>query len=128
MSELLGEPEATPIAPAGDGWTLVGSVCGECGTRAFPARAVCHVCTARRPDPAPVGAAGILYSWTTVHVSASRPVPYTLGYVDLAQDGADGPDLRVLAHLRGEPEDWRVGAPVALAVAGDDWYFQRSVQ
>ena len=54
---------------------------------------------------------GWLYTWATVHVSASRPVPYTLGYVDL-DDG-----LRVLALLAGAAEDLWVGAPMQL-VAG----------
>ena len=64
------------------------------------------------PDPAgPACATGRLYSWSTVHVSASRPVPYTLGYVDL-DDG-----LRVLALLEGDAGELQVGAPMQL-VAG----------
>lgn len=64
------------------------------------------------PDPAgPACTTGRLYSWSTVHVSASRPVPYTLGYVDL-DDG-----LRVLATLAGDIAELRVDGPVRL-VAG----------
>lgn len=53
-------------------------------------------------------AAGRLYSWSTVHVSATRATPYTLGYVDL--DGGS----RVLAVLDGNPEALRIGAPVRV--------------
>jgi uncharacterized OB-fold protein len=61
------------------------------------------------PDPAgPACTTGRLYSWSTVHVSASRPVPYTLGYVDL-DDG-----LRVLAVLDGEAGELRMDGPVRL--------------
>lgn len=61
------------------------------------------------PDPVrPACATGRLYSWSTVHVSASRPVPYTLGYVDL-DDG-----LRVLALLDGDAAELRMDGPVQL--------------
>ena len=61
------------------------------------------------PDPGePACATGRLYSWSTVHVSASRPVPYTLGYVDL-DDGR-----RVLAQLDGEAGELRMDGPVRL--------------
>jgi uncharacterized protein len=61
------------------------------------------------PDTAgPACATGRLYSWSTVHVSASRPVPYTLGYVDL-EDG-----LRVLALLDGDTSELRMDGPVRL--------------
>jgi uncharacterized protein len=62
------------------------------------------------PDTAgPACATGRLYSWSTVHVSASQPVPYTLGYVDL-DDG-----LRVLARLDGDTSELRMDGPVRLA-------------
>jgi DUF35 OB-fold domain, acyl-CoA-associated len=56
----------------------------------------------------PADAAGRLYSWSTVHVSAARATPYTLGYVDL--DGGS----RVLAVLDGNPDALRIGAPVRV--------------
>ena len=70
----------------------------------------------------PASATGRLYSWSTVHVSASRATPYTLGYVNL-DDGS-----RVLALLDGNPGELRIGAPVrvgpgpgglTLVLAGD---------
>src|SRR3546814_2520605 len=33
-----------------------------------------------------VGPEGVLYSFSTVHVSSSQPVPYTIGYVDFPGD------------------------------------------
>ena len=70
------------------------------------------------PDTArPACATGRLYSWSTVHVSASRPVPYTLGYVDL-DDG-----LRVLARLDGDPGALRMDGPVRLVPGPDELTF-----
>lgn len=61
----------------------------------------------------PENVSGRLYTWSTVHVSASRPVPYTLGYVDL-EDG-----LRVLAVLAGPSGELQLDGPVRL-MAGPD--------
>lgn len=60
---------------------------------------------------------GRLYTWSTVYVSASRPVPYTLGYVDL-DDG-----LRVLARLDGDPGALRMDGPVRLVPGPDELTF-----
>src|SRR3546814_10819332 len=46
-----------------------------------------------------VGPEGVLYSFSTVHVSSSQPVPYTIGYVDFPGD------VRVLAKVRGPHQD-----------------------
>lgn len=56
----------------------------------------------------PASEAGRLYSWSTVHVAAGRPTPYTLGYVDL-DDG-----LRVLAVLDGDPGGLHIGGLVRV--------------
>ncbi|MGH3246996.1 MAG: OB-fold domain-containing protein [Trebonia sp.] len=56
-------------------------------------------------------------SWATVHVSSSRPVPYTLGYVDLPRE------LRVLALIGGDPAGLRIGQPVELLVGDGGWTF-----
>lgn len=65
----------------------------------------------------PASASGRLCSWSTVHVSASRATPYTLGYVDL-DDG-----LRVLALLDGDPGMLRIGASVQRVPGPGDLTF-----
>jgi uncharacterized OB-fold protein len=113
----LAELEVPDVVLLDGAPSLRGSVCPGCGGRAFPARRVCYRCG--RPDPpaGAVGARGRLYSWTTVHASRTRPVPYSLGYVDLAGD------LRVLAPLGGDPAGWHCDAPVELVVSGERWWF-----
>ena len=67
-----------------------------------------------------VGPAGTLYSHSTIHVSSSRPVPYTLGYVDFPEG------LRVLAVVRhDDPAALACDAPVVLR-GGDDggWWVE----
>jgi uncharacterized OB-fold protein len=91
-----------------DGPRLIGARCGACGTAWFPRRPVCPSCAAPEPERLLLGPAGTLYSWSTVHVSSSRPVPYTLGYVDLPAG------VRVLATIRGT--GLTPGGPVRLAV------------
>ena len=80
---------------------LLGSRCGACGTRLFPARTFCPACDSEAP-PADVVLApeGSVFSFTTVRQAPGhRPVPYTLAYVDL-DDG-----VRVLAQLDPAPGD-----------------------
>lgn len=91
-ADLAGDEPV--VAPGADGPRLVGARCGGCGTAWFPYRAVCPSCAAPGPGRLLLGPAGTLYSWSTVHISSSRPVPYTLGYVDMAEG------VRVLATIK----------------------------
>lgn len=66
----------------------------------------------------PVGPFGTLYVYTTVHVSSSREIPYTLGYVDFEEGfrtlaevrfsslGDRACDIRV--QLKADPTSWWV--------------------
>src|SRR3546814_21192007 len=54
-------------------------------------------------EPLLFGPAGVLYSYTAIHVSAARSVHYTLGYVDFPNG------VRVLAQV----EESDAGAPIA---------------
>ncbi|WP_404478474.1 Zn-ribbon domain-containing OB-fold protein [Novosphingobium sp. BL-52-GroH] len=80
----------------GAGTRLIGSVCAACGTACFPRREVCLNCGSRDVAERLLGPNGSLYTFTTVHVSSSRAVPYTIGYVDLAEG------VRLLASVLGE--------------------------
>jgi uncharacterized OB-fold protein len=115
--------DLAPVAalwPANDGdpARLVGSECRSCQARSFPARTLCFQCLGDNLADIPLGPEGTLYSFATVHVSASRATPYTIGYIDLPE----GP--RVLARLAGDPGAYTPDDPVRLVVADDgDWSF-----
>jgi uncharacterized OB-fold protein len=97
---------------------LVGGRCLACGAAWFPFRPVCPSCAAPDAERHSVGAAGTLYSYSTVHISSTHPTPYTLGYVDL--DGG----VRVLAKIDAESGPLDLDARCRLQV-GDHgrWWF-----
>lgn len=100
----------------GRAW-LSGSRCTRCWALAYPCHEVCHRCGGGDTAPAAIGGTGVLYSWSTVHVSSARATPYTLGYVDLA----DG--VRVLALIEGDAA-LRPGIDVRLTTDSADLTFE----
>jgi len=87
------------------------------GSIAFPQREVCLETGERDMEPLKVGGEARLYSFSTVHVSSSKPVPYTLGYIDFPNG------LRVLANVvTDEPQKLRCDQRVQLRASADDWY------
>jgi uncharacterized OB-fold protein len=101
---------------------LQGSQCVPCGETAFPVRAFCPKCGGRELATIDLPVEGVLYSFSVVHVSASRPTPYVIGYVDLSNG------VRVLAGIRGSSESLRPDQSVHLVTDGDDWFFQPSTE
>lgn len=98
---------------------LLGSRSRSSGVKAFPRREVCPQTGARDMDSITVGPRGTLYSWSTVHISATRPTPYTIGYVDFPEG------VRVLAPIKlSDTELANLGCdtPVQLRADGDTWY------
>lgn len=69
-------------------------------------------------EPETFGPLGALYSFSTVYVSSSRQVPYTLGYVDFP----DG--LRALARVREGRAALRCDVPVVLRADDEDWWVE----
>ena len=102
-----------------DGQVLLrGSRSASSGVEAFPARPICPQTGARDMEPALFGPHGTLYSFSTVHVSATRAVPYTLGYVDFPSG------LRAFAHVRAVQEDLRCDMPVTLRAEEGVWWVE----
>lgn len=96
---------------------LRGSESRSSGSKAFPVREVCMETGARDMQEIFFGPQGTLYSFSTIHVSASRPTPYTLGYVDFPNG------VRVLAHVRCEDiSTLYCDMPVQTATDGTDWF------
>lgn len=93
--------------------TLVGSRCGDCGTRVFPPVSVCPECLSEDIDSLPLSSRGTLYSWSVVHVAPKGwTVPYVAGYVDLPEG------VRVFAHIVGaDPEALAMDMKVMLCTA-----------
>ena len=87
---------------------LVGSLCGSCGKRLWPARAVCPTCQSAQMALVELSSAGRLITFSTVWVA--RPgldAPYVLAQVEL-DDG-----VRLFAHVR-ELSDPQADARVRL--------------
>lgn len=102
-----------------DGEVLLrGSRSRSSGSMAFPQRYVCLETGTRDMEPFLFGPEGVLYSFATIHVSSTREVPYTLGYVDFPNG------VRVLAHVRQEPDGPPVACdqPVKLCAEDAHWY------
>lgn len=86
-----------------------GGKCESCGALSVPRKFICHACNANIIDQVLIPATGNLYSYTTLHVSATLATPYTLGYIDLESG------VRVLGHI-ASPAD-RLGCDVPVAAA-----------
>lgn len=95
---------------------LRGSVSRSSGSQAFPASQVCLLTGRRDMEPMTFGPRGVLYTFATVHVSSTRPTPYTLGYVDFDNG------VRVLCQVESEGRDLACDQPVELRATGDRWF------
>lgn len=96
---------------------LIGSRCVDCGAVFFPRTPICDGCLSEDLREYRLPRAGVIYSYTVMHVGARGvSTPFGLAYVDLS----DG--LRVLARLAGEASDWEIDGPVSLTtvVVGTD--------
>ncbi len=105
-ADLAPEEMARFVVRNGETYLLCSQA--EDGVMHFPARP--HASTVE------VGPRGMLYSHSTVHVSASRETPYTIGYVDFPNG------LRVLAGVRGADAGLGCDVPVRLAHADGQWF------
>lgn len=112
----LAKANAPQFVVREDHVLLCGSVSRSSGVKAFPAREVCLETGARDMDPLLFGGTGKLYSYATVHVSASRPVPYVIGYVDFDNG------VRVLAQIAADESQLYCDQPVELRAQDDRWF------
>ena len=113
------EPDAGSDHVVRDGAVMLrGARSASSGVEAFPARPICPETGTRDMEPTLFGPDAVLYAFSTVHVSAMRPVPYTLGYVDFPSG------LRALAHVRAAPDALRCDLPVRLCAEGAEWWVE----
>ncbi|RVT86645.1 hypothetical protein DXV76_00725 [Rhodobacteraceae bacterium CCMM004] len=97
---------------------IVGSRSAGSGVTCYPARTVCPETGARDMQPAEFGPHAVLYSFATVHVSVTRDVPYTIGYIDFPSG------LRTLAHVRRQGDDLACDMPVVLKSDATSWWVE----
>ena len=102
-----------------DGAVLLrGARSASSGVEAWPARSICPETGASDMEPAFFGPEAVLYSFSTVHVSAARTVPYTIGYIDFPSG------LRAFAHVRAPADELRCGLPVTIGAEGSEWWVE----
>lgn len=89
--------------------------CTDCAHVQYPARGFCERCLSPSTDVGPVGDAGTLLSWSTLHASLNqrlRPyLPLTVASIELDS----GPV--VMAYFSGLPN--KAGQPVRIATVPD---------
>ena len=112
VGAVTGEEAGRPV--------LLGGECHACGKRSFPLRELCPYCASADLVKVSIASEGTLYSYTTVHVSSTRPTPYTIGYVDLDQN------VRTLSLISGDPDLLFPDMRVDLVVTNNDWSFTPS--
>lgn len=97
---------------------LVGSRCEDCSVVVYPMGLACYRCRGSRLTTHDLPREGVLQSFTHVQVSSSRPVPYSIGYVDLPGD------VRILAPLKASPGEMACDMPVRLVSDENGWAFE----
>jgi uncharacterized OB-fold protein len=93
---------------------LITTACRACSRLTFPPKPVCRDCWSDAYDWRELRPAGVLYSYTRMHVVPRAFVADGLcdiGIVDLS----DGP--RLMCRLLGEPARFAPDAPVEMVVA-----------
>ncbi|WP_299790421.1 OB-fold domain-containing protein [uncultured Marivita sp.] len=117
MDDLAPDPEGDFVVRDG-AVMLRGARSASSGVEAFPARPICPETGAYDMEPALFGPEAVLYSFSTIHVSATRPTPYTLGYVDFPSG------LRAFAHVRAPADALACDLPVVLRAEGSEWWVE----
>lgn len=112
----LAVPDQPPYEIRDGAVYLRGSVSRSSGCRAFPVRAVCHETGARDMEPMTFGPRGKLYTYSTVHISSTRPTPYTIGYVDFDNG------VRVLALVEAGGQALACDQQVELRADDARWF------
>jgi uncharacterized protein len=101
---------------------LAGGRCRECGAVVYPMPIVCYQCQSDLLESHDLPRRGVLASFTTIRVSTSRPVPYSVGYVDLPGD------VRLLAPLIVGGQEFSCDAEVVLEIVDGGWGFRLATE
>ncbi len=118
---------AVPVAEGIFTWPsddprLIGSMCRDCGTHAFPAQAGCGKCTGVDTEEVELSREGTLWAWTVQGFPPKAPPyignvdpaafePYGVGYVELPGQ------VKVEARLTlNDPNRLRIGMPMRMVM------------
>jgi uncharacterized OB-fold protein len=97
------------VALQGGRLQLKGGCCKSCGALSFPKGQVCTQCLSLEIDDKILSGEGELYSYSRVHMAPKGwDVPYTVGYVDLAEG------IRIFAHIDESASSVQIGGRVWL--------------
>lgn len=119
--EDASSAERPIVGHVADGAFLHGNLCLHCSAKYFPPAHICFGCQGTSFHGVRLAGRGRLYSYSTVHVSSTRSVPYTIGYVDLDSQ------IRILARLADDqPLEPDVDVELARDSTDSNWYFVRS--
>jgi uncharacterized OB-fold protein len=112
---------STP-APQIEADHVIASRCRACAYTGYPPLSMCPECFGRDHEALPLAGAGVLYSFSRVHVGArAADGPYVVGYVDTPEQARlfaiidDTPDLRLDAPVRLTAN----GAPPRFAIVAE---------
>jgi uncharacterized OB-fold protein len=106
-------PDMAPFFEAARRRELVVQQCARCGTRRFPARAICSRCLGRDATWVPVSGRGTVFSFAVMH-QAFHPgfaadVPYAVVVIELEEG------VRLLSNVVDCPAAGvRIGLPVEV--------------
>jgi len=93
---------------------LIGGKCPSCGEIVFPKNRVCVNCQHQTMDEIKLSRRGKIFTSSTVMLTPPKyykgPVPYAIGYVELAEG------IRILTSFSGDPELLKVGIDVELVI------------
>jgi len=102
-----------PFWDALEAGTMRSTRCDACALLGFPPRNLCRACWSRSVSWTDLAPAGVLYSFTRVHVAPAAfraDAPYAIGLVDL-DDG-----VRLMCRMVGAVEAADIGGRIGLLV------------
>ena len=102
-----------PFWDALEAGTMRSTRCDACALLGFPPRNLCRACWSRSVSWTELAPAGVLYSFTRVHVAPAAfraDAPYAIGLVDL-DDG-----VRLMCRMVGAVEAADIGGRIGLLV------------
>ncbi|MGI9308269.1 MAG: Zn-ribbon domain-containing OB-fold protein [Gammaproteobacteria bacterium] len=89
--------------------------CADCGNTQFPPRSFCGRCLSSDVSTLPIGKAGKLISWTTLHTSLEPGLNEHLPLIISSIKLAEGPVI--VAYFDGHPD--QIGQPVKISQVTD---------
>jgi uncharacterized OB-fold protein len=109
-------PETAPFWKACGESRFLVQFCNQCGKSQYPYRAMCCHCWSSDTRDVPAAGPGIVWSYSVVERSRTKPFsdwgPYVVAVVELPEG------IKVISNIVGcDPHTVRIGMPVRLGFA-----------